>query len=147
MNPQPSPIAGEIGAFVVICIFVFYAYKAYFEGKSIDLNKLDNFIIGYVESPPLVEKHYHNTYKNPTKIIKSVDKVIERVVEKVIPQEVPAKPNFESQQLYVDCIDALYALGMKKNEAKRKAKFIFSTMNPPPSTIQEFLTIALNMPK
>jgi Holliday junction resolvasome RuvABC DNA-binding subunit len=31
------------------------------------------------------------------------------------------KNNFESQQLYLDCIDALHALGMKKSEAKKKA--------------------------
>lgn len=147
MNPQPDPIVGHIVAFVVICIVAFYACKAYLQGKSIDLHKLDNFVIGYVESPTLVEKHYHNTYTSPTKIVKSVDRVVEKVVEKVVAQEVQAKPNFDSQQLYVDCIDALYALGMKKSEAKRKAKFIFSTMNPPPATIQEFLIIALNIPK
>jgi hypothetical protein len=35
----------------------------------------------------------------------------------------------------------------KKNEAKKRAKFIFSTMNPAPATIQEFLVIALSTPK
>lgn len=56
-------------------------------------------------------------------------------------------PNFEAQQLYLDCIDALYALGLKKSEAKKKAKLIFSTFDPQPSSIQEFLLIALDKPK
>lgn len=51
--------------------------------------------------------------------------------------------NFESQQLYLDCIEALYTLGYKKSEAKKKAKLIFSTFNPQPSSIQEFLSVAL----
>jgi hypothetical protein len=139
MNPQPDPMIGNIMAFIVIAVVTFYTYKAYLSGKSIDLNKLDNFIIGYVEESPTLEKHYHNTYNNPTKIVKSVEKIIEKVID--------TKPNFESQQLYVDCIDALYALGMKKNEAKKRAKFVFSTINPPPTTIQDFLIIALNTPK
>ena len=126
MNPQPNPIIGEIGAFITMMIVAFYTYKAYHEGKSIDLNKLDMFTIGYIEetSPVthVVEKHFHKT---KTK----------RVVE--------TKPSFESQQFYVDCIDALVALGMKKKDAKSRAEFIFSTMNPQPSSVQEFLMIAL----
>ncbi|NDB57187.1 hypothetical protein EB001_01865 [bacterium] len=51
--------------------------------------------------------------------------------------------NFESQQLYVDCIDALHALGMKKSEAKKRAKLIFSTCNPQPENVQAFLMLAL----
>jgi hypothetical protein len=126
MNPQPSPIVGELCAFIMICLTAFYTYKAFMEGKSIDLNKLDMFTIGYIEetSPVthVVEKHFHKT---KTK----------RVVE--------TKPSFESQQFYVDCIDALVALGMKKKDAKSRAEFIFSTMNPQPSSIQDFLMIAL----
>ena len=80
-----------------------------------------------------------NTYKEikPVKIIRTKTETVrtEKVVE--------TKPSFESQQLYVDCIDALIALGMKKKEAKAKAKFIFSTMNPQPSTVEDFLMIAL----
>lgn len=143
MNPQPDPMIGNIMAFIVIAVVTFYTYKAYLSGKSIDLNKLDNFVIGYIEAEPktsVVEKHFQ-TINNPVKVVKEKTEVVR--VEKVI----DTKPNFESQQLYVDCIDALYALGMKKNEAKRKAKFVFSTMNPAPATIQEFLVIALSIPK
>lgn len=143
MNPQPNPIVGDIFALIIICATVIYTYKAYIGGKSINLNQLDNFVIGYVESEPVktqvVEKHFHKTYKEikPIKIIKTKTETVrtERVVE--------TKPSFESQQLYVDCIDALIALGMKKKEAKARAKFIFSNMNPQPSSIQDFLIIAL----
>lgn len=48
-------------------------------------------------------------------------------------------------QLYNDCIDALHALGMKKSEAKKKTKFIFSNYSPAPKTVQEFLVIALKI--
>ena len=143
MNPQPDPIVGHFVALIIIGLVAFYTYKSYLAGKSIDLNKLDNFIIGYVEESPIthvVEKHF-KTINNPVKVVKEKTEVVR--VEKVI----DTKPNFESQQLYVDCIDALYALGMKKNEAKKRAKLVFSTMNPPPTTIQEFLIIALNNPK
>lgn len=48
-------------------------------------------------------------------------------------------------QLYNDCIDSLHALGMKKSEAKKKTKFIFSNYSPAPKTVQEFLMIALKI--
>ena len=52
--------------------------------------------------------------------------------------------NFESHQLYLDCIDALHALGMKKSIAKKKAKEVFTAMqNDPPKNVQDFLMIAL----
>ena len=126
MNPQPNPIIGELCAFIMVCLTAFYTYKAFIEGNSIDLNKIDIFKIGYIEetSPVtrVVEKHFHKTQTK-------------RVVE--------TKPSFKSQQFYVDCIDALVALGVKKKDAKSRAEFIFSTMNPQPSTIQDFLMIAL----
>jgi hypothetical protein len=140
MNPQPDPIIGQLFALAILSMTAFYTYKAYSEGKSIDLNKLDNFTIGYLEqdyfTPQVIEKHFHETVK-PVKIIKTNTETIktERIIE--------TKPNFESQQLYVDCIDTLVALGMKKKDAKSRAKFIFSTMDPQPSTVQEFLMIAL----
>ena len=143
MNPQPDPIVGNFVALIIIVLVAFYTYKAYLTGKSIDLNKLDNFVIGYIEAEPttrVVEKHFQ-TINNPVKVVKEKTEIVR--VETVI----DTKPNFESQQLYVDCIDALHALGMKKNEAKKRAKFIFSTMNPAPVTIQEFLVIALSIPK
>jgi hypothetical protein len=142
MNPQPHPNVGNFCAFIIICMTIFYTYKAYISGKSLSINQLDNFVIGYVESDPVVTQVVNKTYKEikPVKIIRTKTETIktERVVE--------TKPNFESQQLYVDCIDALVALGMKKKDAKSKAKFVFSTLNPQPASIQEFLIIALNMP-
>jgi len=65
--------------------------------------------------------------------------------EPVKPQTIAA--NFESQQLYLDCIEALYTIGFKKSDAKKKAMLIFSTFDPQPSSIQEFLSIALQNPK
>jgi hypothetical protein len=145
MNPQPDPIIGQFFAFVFIIGIIIYTYKAYLEGKSININQLDNFVIGYIEESPvqthIIEKHYKTSKEvQPVRIIeKKTERVrTERVIE--------TKPSFESQQLYVDCIDALIALGMKKGEAKRKAKFVFSNMDPQPSTIQDFLRIALGMP-
>lgn len=59
------------------------------------------------------------------------------------PYRSPAAATFESQQLYLDCIDALYTLGYKKSDAKKKAHLVFSTFDPQPATVQDFLMIAL----
>lgn len=99
--------------FAFLGLIYFYAIKAYNAGKTINLHNIDLVTVGYLEDQPIIQ------------------------------QVVATKPSFESQQLYVDCIEALHSLGMKKSEAKRKAKFIFSTMSSPPSSIQEFLMIAL----
>jgi hypothetical protein len=127
MNPQPHPFVGNFCAGIIICLTAFYTYKAYIEGKSISLSELDNFVIGHIQESPVIEKHFYETRTEVTNIENTIS-------------------TFENQQLYVDCIDTLVALGMKKREAKRKAKFIFSTMKPQPTSIQEFITIALKMP-
>lgn len=107
----------ENTSFIFMLAFIglvyYYARKAYYEGKVIDLHNLDFITVGYLEDQPIIQ------------------------------QVVATRPSFESQQLYFDCIEALHALGMKKTEAKKKAKFIFSTMSDPPSSVQDFLMIAL----
>lgn len=120
MNPQPPEYVGPVFAWIIIGMLAYYTIKAYNSGKIIDIKDLDLVHIGYIESDNPVQNVYNIT---------SIDN----------------KPSFESQQLYVDCIDALVALGMKKTESKKRAKHIFSTHNPPPSTVQEFLIIALNI--
>jgi hypothetical protein len=114
MNAQPSEYVGNLFALCFLIVFVFYSRKVYLSGYTLDINSLDNFTIGYIEDSPVV------------------------YVDKKDP-----KVDFESQQFYLDCIEALYALGMKKSEAKKKAKQIFSSVNTKPSSIQEFLMIAL----
>lgn len=113
MNPQPPESLGQLVALLFSLLVIYYAIKAYYNNPPIHINDL--YTIGYVEES-----------KNPSII-----------------NVVTNKPNFESQQIYIDCIDALYSLGMKKSEAKRKTKEIFSSMDNPPSSIQEFLMIAL----
>jgi hypothetical protein len=109
MNPQPSEYVGHLCALAFIGVFLFYAYQAYTEGRTIDLKNFDYVTIGYVEEPV----------------------------------KCATVASFESQQLYLDCIEALYTLGFKKSEAKKKAKLIFSSIDPQPSSVQEFLSIAL----
>jgi hypothetical protein len=121
MKPQPPEYVGPIFAGIFILMIIYQTIKAYNSGKMIDLHNIDLIDIGYIES------------ENPTQNIYNITSV--SVDDK--------KPNFESQQLYVDCIDALVALGVKKSESKKKAKQIFSTHEPIPSTVQEFLMIAL----
>jgi hypothetical protein len=114
MNQQPSEYVGQLCALAFCCMFLYYAVRSYKENKTINLNNIDCFTLGYVEeSSPIVH-------------------VVDNTVNA-----------FESQQLYVDCIDALHALGMKKSEAKKRAKLIFSMTNPQPSSVQEFLILAL----
>jgi hypothetical protein len=117
MNPPPSEQFVQICAILFVSGFFYYCYKSYKDTSMHRTFTPDLFTIGYIEDNP---------------IIKNV------VINK--------EPSFESQQLYVDCIDSLYALGVKKSEAKKKAKLIFSTFNPQPSTVQEFLSIALKKP-
>lgn len=115
MNPQPSPMIGNICATLFILLFLFYTYQAYSSGKTIDLSNIDLINVGYLERENI----------------------------NIINTNITTPANsFESQQLYLDCIDVLHSMGMKKSEAKKKAKFIFSTVNPPPTTVQEFLLIA-----
>lgn len=58
-----------------------------------------------------------------------------------VQQQNSKKETLESQQLYLDCVSALYSLGMKKSQAKKKAQEVFSIHNP--ETVQEFLVLAL----
>lgn len=114
MNPQPPEYVGSIFAALFIIGTLFYALIAFLDDKEIKIN--DNFILGYFEDQP------HNTTVNVVTTQSSIK-------------------DFESTQLYSDCIEALYALGMKKSEAKKRAKAVFSVAVP--SSIQEFLMIAL----
>jgi hypothetical protein len=100
---------------VLFCLIVlFYAIKSYNDGNAIDFRNIDMINMGYLER----------------------DDVFVNVVK---PDNI--KDTLESQQLYLDCIDALNAIGMKKTQAKKKAKEIFAIHNP--STVQEFLILAL----
>lgn len=117
MRPQPPEYVGFLCMLAFVGLVIFYTIKAIKQGHQINLHNFDLVNIGVVEdSPPTV----------------------------CVIQQENAKLDFETQQLYLDCIEALHALGMKKSEAKRKTKFIFNTFNPPPKTIQEFLTLALS---
>lgn len=122
MNPQPNPIVGNLLAFVLFLVFCYYCYKAFNDGNPIYLKDIDLINIGYLQDS-----------KTSTQVLN------------IMPAATPVN-NFESQQLYIDCIETMVALGFKKSEAKRKAKFIFSTINPQPSSVQEFLNIALSIP-
>lgn len=118
MNPQPEPYIGNIVALIFFGMLVYFFFQAKREGKTIKINDL--FTIGYIEDQtPITTVNVRN------KIVKE------------------SKPSFESQQLYTDCIDALHAVGFKKMEAKKRAKQIFSSMDNPPNSIQDFLMIAL----
>jgi|688.fasta_scaffold868173_1 hypothetical protein len=131
MNPQPEPYVGNIVASLLFLLMAFYTIKEMKSGKR-SINLSDNFILGYIEDTPInVAVHV------PKQQVITKTKTKKIVVE---------KPSFESQQLYVDCIDALVALGMKKKQAREKAKYIFSSMDTQPSSIQDFLQLALKMP-
>jgi hypothetical protein len=119
MNPQPPEYIGHIYALVLFCVAAYYfLINATAQDKEhIDLDK---FIIGYFE----------DSEKSNTNI--------------TINNGSQTQQNYalETSKLYLDCIDALCSLGMKKSEAKKITKSIFNTTNPPES-IQQFLMIAL----
>jgi Holliday junction resolvasome RuvABC DNA-binding subunit len=121
MNPQPPTHVGQIFAAIFGCMFLFYFIKEFFNQNN-KTNSADLFTLGYIEE---------------------ANNITVNVKNKTIKQIKQTKPSFESQQLYVDCIDALYSVGVKKSEAKKIAKQIFSSSDNPPKSVQDFLMIAL----
>jgi hypothetical protein len=154
MNPQPDPIVGNFVALIIIVLVAFYTYKAYLTGKSIDLNKLDNFVIGYIEDYKYVENFKtvkikpvrNHTIRNVS--TERVTKPVEKKAKKskvsatqtstttTPPPSLPEKPK-RDEQLYNDCISSLVSLGYKKTEAKSKTKQAFDNHNI--NSIQEFI--------
>lgn len=167
MNPQPPEYIGNFCAFVFICFVVYYAIKEYLFGTK--YSDLDSFVIGYVidkqpsvqnititqtttTKPPKQPKN-ENPPKNPPSDPPNDPPNDDDTDRKPKPSPSSNKKNvkynkdkeyktiFEADQLYFDCIDALYALGVKKNEAKKITKQIFTSSKP--NTIQDFLMVAL----
>lgn len=123
MNPQPPQEIATLVSVVVICMIAYYAIKAHLEtvsGSQLHKVNHDLFAIGQIEepSPPVVIVNAPSTTKS--------------------------KINFESMQLYQDCIDTLVAIGYKKTEAKKRAKSVFTKHIP--KSVQEFLNIILKAP-
>lgn len=114
MNPQPPEYVGSLCALLFLGVMFFYALKAYMTDTE-DYKLNDLFVLGYVDE------------SNP-----------------VVNVTVQREKSIESTQIFIDCVDALYALGMKKNAAKRKAREVFEKLADPPSSVQEFLMIALS---
>jgi hypothetical protein len=117
MNPQPSQEIAQVFAAIAFLIGAFYAFITYNNvmSGSMPSPNYDLFTLGAIEDSP--------------------NQVV--VIEKT-------KTNsFESQQLYIDCIDTLVAIGYKKSEAKERARAIFSKHEPTPTCVQEFLNIVM----
>lgn len=110
---HPFEFIGNAVAVLMFLIMCVYAIISYMDGNTIRISDLDKVTLGYFDDPTPVIITQTNTN------------------------------NFESQQLYLDCIEALKSLGMKKAEAKKKAKDIFQNHSPQPTSIEAFLMIAL----
>lgn len=115
MNPQPPEHIGNIVALILLLGIAYFAFKEYRSCSTKSSSLSDLFTIGYLEDS-----------QSTINIVNTVH---------------TTKPNFESTQLYNDCIEALHALGMKKSEAKKRAKKIFTISEP--NSIQDFLMMAL----
>lgn len=131
MNPQPEPYIGQLVALVFALGVLYFTFKAYHSGEHINMPS-DLFTIGYFEESQNV----------PIVNVKTQPKIKVEPVVKIIQQEQKKVPP-ESNPIYTDCVDALRALGMKKSEAVRRAKDIFTSLDNPPRTVQDFLMIAL----
>lgn len=169
MNPQPDTYVGQVFAFIFVCMVLYYAIKAYLENSGPSFS--DSFVIGhFVDEPSTVKFTRTTTTTTPTYIptnnnVDPPDNGTEPPDSSSGPdpiKPVPSQPKkkkhqnssktnqpkknksvFEMQQLHIDCVDALYALGMKKSESKKRMQQIFGSMNNPPKTVQDFLMIAL----
>lgn len=117
MNQQPQEYVGNLFAFIFICLFAYHAIKSYINGNAINLKELDLITLGYVQES---DGNKTNTVESKSNKIK-----------------------LESQQLYIDCVEALYSLGMKKSEAKKRTKDIFTNTDPQPANVQQFIILAL----
>ncbi len=117
MNPQPSQEIAQVFATIAFLIGAFYAFMAYNNvmSGSMSAPNYDLFTLGAIEDSP----------------------------NQVVVVETAKTNSFESQQLYIDCIDTLVAIGYKKTEAKKRAKAIFSKHKPTPTNVQEFLNIVM----
>lgn len=118
MNEQPAAYIGNLFAILFVAMILFYTVQGYNNPKS-QCNITDNFTIGYIYDIPVQEKQ----------IIAPKLKKVKQV------QKTPLNP------IYNDCIEALVALGMKKTQAKQKAKEVFE--NNQINDIQHFITLAL----
>ena len=135
MNPQPDPIVGHVIAILFVCMLVIYTLQAMKQGKTTKIS--DNFIIGYLESDPIVIRR-----DNPPNDFDKFDPSTQPP-NPTQPKTKKKTDSIKNQPFYVDCVDALVALGMKKRDATQKTKTIFETMHPRPTSIQSFLLIAL----
>lgn len=136
MNPQPDPTLGNLVAIAFVILIICYTIRAIKTNNTISIN--DNFIIGYLESDDIV---VNTTLPPPRDDFGNQDTAPKNPPKPSKKKEIEK----EDQALYLDCIDALVALGMKKREAKTKTNLVFSTMNPKPKTIQKFLITALKI--
>lgn len=111
MNPQPPEYVGSLFALVFIALLIYYTIKAYIEEDHTPID-IDNFIIGYVE---------------------------ESQTSPIVNVNVVNPKSYETTQMFIDCVDALHALGMKKSAAKRKVREVYEQIGKPPESLQEFL--------
>lgn len=116
MNAQSHENLGVVCAVGLFLVFLYHAVKNFRYGPHININN-DLFNIAYIE------KDDH------------VNVVVPTVKVKV------AQPKPQDTQLFLDCVDALHALGMKKTQAKKIAVSVFNEFNP--KSVQDFLMIAL----
>ena len=136
MNPQPEPYVGHLLALVFGFMFLYFAFKSYHSKNT--SKPSDLFTIGYIEEStnvPVV-----NVETKPIIRVKPVVKVIQQ-------QQEQKKVSAEDNPIYADCVDAIKALGMKKTEAIKQAKDIFTNFDNPPRSVQDFLMIALRTKK
>ncbi len=139
MNPQPSPVFGNLVATAFVLLIIYYTIRAIKENKTITIN--DNFVIGYLESDNIVV----NTTPPPRDDFDKPDITPQGPPKPSKKKNIKKEDDTESQMFYADCINALVALGMKKREAKNRTQLIFATMHPKPQTIQKFLITALKI--
>jgi hypothetical protein len=131
MNPQPDPYIGQLISVLFFMAVLYFTFKSYHSSDSSNMPS-DLFTIGYIEEStnvPVV-----NVKTEPQIKVEPVVKIIQNEQKKLPP---------EANAIYTDCVDALRALGMKKTEAVKRTKDIFTNLDNPPTTVQGFLMIAL----
>lgn len=128
---------------------IFYTIKAYSEGKVIDINTLDNFVIGhFVDEQPVLQIKsikQKQSYKPKSAAIKNTTVVTKTKTPSTTTTTTttPRPLTNEETRLYSDCIEALVSLGMKKTYSRQITKEVFQKYKI--NTIQEFITTAMKM--
>lgn len=143
-------------ALIIILICIFYFVYGYLN-PSLFKKLSDNINVGYIErsAPVIIEREVKSpvtvykkqkpvvktVYKQDNRKVKSLEKQIETLSKRIEllnkKQQQSKREQKKVNPIYNDCVDALVALGYKKNDAKQSVDQFFK--NNKVDSIEQFI--------